>query len=70
MIHDIDIVLSLIRSKPKVINANAVCVINDTQTYVMRVEFESGEVANFTASRISQKNMRKSRFFKVMLTFL
>lgn len=65
MIHDIDIVLSLIRSKPKVINANAVCVINDTPDICnARVEFESGEVANFTASRISQKNMRKSRFFQ------
>ena len=65
MIHDIDIVLSNIKSNPKIINANAVCVINDSPDICnARVEFENGEVANFTASRISLKNMRKTRFFQ------
>ena len=65
MIHDIDIVLSNIKSNPKNITANAVCVVNDSPDICnARVEFENGEVANFTASRISLKNMRKTRFFQ------
>ena len=65
MIHDIDIVLSLVKSKPKLVNANGVCVINETPDICnARVEFENGSVANFTASRISLKNMRKTRFFQ------
>jgi len=65
MIHDIDIVLSLVKSKPQTVNANGVCVINDTPDICnARVEFENGCVANFTASRISLKNMRKTRFFQ------
>lgn len=65
MIHDIDIVLSIIKSEPKSINANGVCVVNDSPDICnARVEFENGEVANFTASRISLKNMRKTRFFQ------
>ena len=65
MIHDIDIVLSLVKSNPKDINANGVCVINETPDICnARVEFENGCVANFTASRISLKNMRKTRLFQ------
>ncbi len=65
MIHDIDIVLSLVKSKPQTVNANGVCVINETPDICnARVEFENGCVANFTASRISLKNMRKTRFFQ------
>ncbi len=65
MIHDIDIVLSIVKSKTKSVNANGVCVINETPDICnARVEFENGCVANFTASRISLKNMRKTRFFQ------
>jgi len=65
MIHDIDIVLSVVKSKPISVSANGVCVISETPDICnARVEFENGCVANFTASRISLKNMRKTRFFQ------
>jgi hypothetical protein len=65
MIHDIDIVLSVVNSKIKSVSANGVCVISDSPDITnARVEFENGCVANFTASRISLKNMRKTRFFQ------
>ncbi len=65
MIHDIDAVLSVVRSKVKKINASGVSVISDTPDIAnARIEFENGCVANLTASRISMKNMRKSRFFQ------
>ena len=65
MIHDIDAVLSVVKSKVKEIKANGVSVISDTPDIAnARIEFENGCVANFTASRISLKNMRKARFFQ------
>ncbi len=65
MIHDIDIILSVVNSKVKHINASGVSVISDTPDIAnARIEFENGCVANLTASRISLKNMRKSRFFQ------
>lgn len=65
MIHDIDAVLSVVNSKVKSINANGVSVISKTPDICnARVKFENGCVANFTASRISLKNMRKQRFFQ------
>lgn len=65
MIHDIDIVLSVIKSEVKEINASGVSVVSDTPDICnVRLEFENGAVANITASRISLKNMRKSRFFQ------
>lgn len=65
MIHDIDAVLSVVKSKVKKINASGVSVISDTPDIAnARIEFENGCVANLTASRISMKNMRKSRFFQ------
>jgi predicted dehydrogenase len=65
MIHDIDIILSVVNSKVKNINASGVSVISDTPDIAnARIEFENGCVANLTASRISLKNMRKSRFFQ------
>jgi predicted dehydrogenase len=65
MIHDIDIILSVVNSKVKSINASGVSVISDTPDIAnARIEFENGCVANLTASRISLKNMRKSRFFQ------
>jgi predicted dehydrogenase len=65
MIHDIDIVLSVIKSPIKNIHASGVSVISETPDISnARIEFENGCVANFTASRISLKKMRKSRFFQ------
>jgi len=65
MIHDIDIILSVVDSEIKNIHASGVSVISDTPDIAnARIEFENGCVANLTASRISMKNMRKSRFFQ------
>ena len=65
MIHDIDIILSVVDSEVKDIHASGVSVISDTPDIAnARIEFENGCVANLTASRISLKNMRKSRFFQ------
>lgn len=65
MIHDIDIILSVVKSKVKKINASGVAIISDTPDIAnARIEFENGCVANLTASRISLKNMRKTRFFQ------
>ncbi|HRH65777.1 MAG TPA: Gfo/Idh/MocA family oxidoreductase [Bacteroidia bacterium] len=65
MIHDIDIVLSVVRSPVKKISASGVAVVSDTPDIAnARIEFDNGCVANLTASRISLKNMRKSRFFQ------
>lgn len=65
MIHDIDIVLSVVKSPVKKINASGVAVVSDTPDIAnARIEFNNGCVANLTASRISMKNMRKSRFFQ------
>ena len=65
MIHDIDIILSIVKSKVKHISASGVSVISDTPDIAnARLEFENGCVANLTASRISLKNMRKARFFQ------
>lgn len=65
MIHDIDIVLSVVNSEVKKINASGVAIVSDTPDIAnARIEFDNGCVANLTASRISLKNMRKSRFFQ------
>lgn len=65
MIHDIDIVLSVIKSEVKNISASGVAVVSDTPDIAnARIEFENGCTVNLTASRISMKNMRKARFFQ------
>ena len=65
MIHDIDIVLSVVQSRVKKISASGVAVVSDSPDIAnARIEFDNGCVANLTASRISMKNMRKSRFFQ------
>ncbi len=65
MIHDIDAILSVVKSEVKNIRASGVSVISETPDIAnARIEFENGCVANLTASRISLKNMRKSRFFQ------
>jgi predicted dehydrogenase len=64
MIHDIDIILSSVNSKVKNVHASGISVISETPDIAnARIEFENGCVANLTASRISMKNMRKTRFF-------
>jgi len=65
MIHDIDIILSVVKSPVLSVHASGVSVISETPDIAnARIEFENGCVANLTASRISLKNMRKSRFFQ------
>ena len=65
MIHDIDILLSVVKSRVKSVSASGVSVISSTPDIAnARIEFENGCVANLTASRISLKKMRKTRFFQ------
>ncbi len=65
MIHDIDIVLWLAKSKVKSIEANGVAVLTDTPDIAnARITFENGAVANLTASRITARPMRKMRIFQ------
>ena len=65
MIHDIDIILSLVKSGVKSISANGVAVMTDTPDIAnARIEFDNGCVANLTSSRISMKKMRKMRLFQ------
>lgn len=65
MIHDIDAILSVVNSPVKEIHASGTAVISHSPDIAnARIEFENGCVANLTASRISLKNMRKSRFFQ------
>lgn len=65
MIHDIDIVLAIVKSPVKHISASGVAVITDTPDIAnVRIEFNNGCVANLTSSRISMKKMRKLRIFQ------
>lgn len=65
MIHDIDIILSLVQSPVERIEANGVAVVSDHIDIAnARLQFENGCVANVTASRISQNKMRKLRLFQ------
>ena len=65
MIHDIDIILSIVKSDVKNIYASGVSVITDTPDIAnVRIEFNNGCVANLTSSRISMKKMRKMRLFQ------
>ncbi len=65
MIHDIDIILSFIKSDVKQVDASGVAVVSDHIDIAnARILFENGAVANVTASRISQKKMRKMRIFQ------
>jgi predicted dehydrogenase len=65
MIHDIDIILSLVGSPVEKIEANGMAVVSDEIDIAnARLQFKNGCVANVTASRISQKKMRKMRLFQ------
>ena len=65
MVHDLDILLSIIHAPVKRVSACGVPVVSPTPDITnARIEFENGAVANLTASRISLKNMRKTRIFQ------
>ena len=65
MIHDIDIVLSIVNSAVANISASGVAVVSESHDITnARIAFENGTVANLTASRVSLKNMRKTRVFQ------
>jgi predicted dehydrogenase len=65
MIHDIDIILHLVKSNVSYISANGVVVLSETPDIAnVRIEFDNGCVANLTSSRISMKKMRKMRLFQ------
>jgi len=65
MIHDIDLILTFVKSPVKQIDASGVAVVSDTVDIAnARLQFENGCVANVTASRISQRSMRKMRLFQ------
>jgi len=64
-VHDIDILLTIVKSKIKSIGASGVSIVSPTPDITTaRIEFENGAVANLTTSRISLKNMRKFRIFQ------
>ena len=65
MVHDLDILLTLVKSPVTHISANGVSIVSPTPDITnARIEFENGTVANLTASRLSMKNMRKTRIFQ------
>ena len=75
MIHDLDIILSMVDSPVAEVHASGVAVVSDTVDIAnARIAFANGCVANLTASRISMKQMRKVRIFQrdayVSLDFL
>ena len=64
MVHDIDVILSLVKSPVKSIDASGVAVVSEQLDIAnARIKFENGAVANVTASRISQTPLRKLRIF-------
>ena len=65
MIHDIDIILSLVDSPVKTIRASGVSIMtNSVDIANARIRFENGTVANLTSSRVAQNKVRKLKFFQ------
>ena len=65
MIHDLDVVLSLVGSPVRELHAVGLPIVSSTADIAsVRLEFESGCVANFTASRVSTERVRKLRLFQ------
>jgi len=65
MVHDLDILLTIVKSPISHISASGVSVVSPTPDITnVRIEFENGTVANLTASRLSMKYMRKTRIFQ------
>ncbi len=65
MVHDLDILLTIVKSPITYISASGVSIVSPTPDIAnVRIEFENGTVANLTASRLSMKYMRKTRIFQ------
>ena len=65
MVHDLDILLTIVKSPVAHISASGVSIVSPTPDITnVRIEFENGTVANLTASRLSMKYMRKTRIFQ------
>lgn len=65
MVHDLDILLNIVKSPVTHVSASGVSIVSPTPDIAnARIEFENGTVANLTASRLSMKNMRKTRIFQ------
>ena len=65
MIHDLDIILGLVRSEVSSIDAVGVNILTDHEDLAnVRIRFKNGAVANLTASRVTKAEMRKIRLFK------
>ena len=65
MVHDLDILLTVVKSPIAHVSASGVNIVSPTPDITnVRIEFENGTVANLTASRLSMKNMRKTRIFQ------
>lgn len=65
MVHDLDILLTIVKSPISHVSASGVSIVSPTPDIAnVRIEFENGAVANLTASRLSLKNMRKTRIFQ------
>ena len=65
MIHDLDVILSLVKSTPKTISASGVKILtNSIDIANARIEFNNGTVVNTTASRVTNSMQRKFRIFK------
>ena len=65
MVHDLDILLTIVKSPVSHISASGVSIVSPTPDITnVRIEFENGTVANLTSSRLSLKNMRKTRIFQ------
>ena len=65
MVHDLDILLTVVKSPIAHVSASGVSIVSPTPDITnVRIEFENGTVANLTASRLSMKNMRKTRIFQ------
>ena len=65
MVHDLDILLTIVKSPVEHVSASGVSIVSPTPDITnARIEFANGAVANLTASRLSMKNMRKTRIFQ------
>ncbi|RMH68346.1 MAG: gfo/Idh/MocA family oxidoreductase [Gemmatimonadetes bacterium] len=65
MIHDLDIILSFVKSEPKAVHAAGASILSDSEDIAnARIEFENGCIANVTTSRVSRETVRKIRFFQ------
>ena len=65
MIHDIDILLSLVNSEVESINANGISILTDSVDIAnARIRFKNGTIANITSSRVAQDHVRKTKIFQ------